>query len=341
MKKIGKLILVVVLIVSTVLAGCGSKEKEKKSGTSKSEGKDETVTIRLGVGTSRTPHFTALVGQEEGIFEKYGLNVEIVEFTSGIETINGIELGQVDFGYVADFGGLNRLGNAQDANLRFISRLESSATMKFYVNPDSISSLEDLKGKNILCLPGTVIEYWDAKIIGKAGLTKDDVKILNVNSAQEELALLEKGEADASWVAPVNFDKVESYGYKPLTTQEEQKLYQDSYYVATPDYIQNNEDTLIKFMKAINEINEFITDNPDKAAEIISSKTGMEVENVKSTLAGCKLVMDFSQSAYESLQDINQWAVENGYYKNSLNLDDYIDTSILKKALPEADIYNK
>lgn len=344
MKKISKLMLAAVLVFSTVLAGCGKQAAEQKSDTSPTESKsntEETSTIRLGVGTSRTPHFTALVGNAEGIFEKYGLNVEIVEFTSGIETINGIELGQVDFGYVADFGGLNRLGNAQDANLRFISRLESSATMRFYVNPESISSLEDLKGKNITCLPGTVIEYWDAKILEKAGLTKDDVNILNVNSAQEELALLQKGDADASWIAATNFDKVESYGYNTLTTQEEENLYQDSYYVATPDYIGENEDILVKFFQAINEINVFITDNPDKAADIISSETGMETETVKSTLAGCHLVMDFSQSAYDSFQDINEWAIKNGYYENNLNLDDYIDTSILEKAFPEADIYNK
>lgn len=184
--------------------------------------------------------------------------------------------------------------------------------MRFYVNPNNISSLEDLKGKNVACLPGTVIEYWDAKVLENAGLTKEDVEILNVNSAQEELALLQKGDVDASWIAAVNFDKVESYDYKPLTTQEEQNLYQDSYYVATPDYIQKNEDTLVNFFKAINEINGFITDNPDKAAEIISSATGMEEETVKSTLAGCNLVMDFSQAAYDSLQDINEWSIENG-----------------------------
>lgn len=159
MKKISKLILVTVLVLSMLLTGCGNKEVEKKAEAQTSESKSETiepVTIRLGVGTSRTPHFTALVGNAEGIFEKYGLNVEIVEFTSGIETINGIELGQVDFGYVADFGGLNRLGNAKDANLRFIARLESSATMRFYVNSDNISlkvpreEYERLKQKGVI-----------------------------------------------------------------------------------------------------------------------------------------------------------------------------------------------
>ncbi|MGN0483136.1 MAG: ABC transporter substrate-binding protein [Lachnospiraceae bacterium] len=342
MKKINARILVAILTLVIVLAGCGKKEVETKSDSliSESESNEtETVTIRLGVGTSRTPHFTALVGNAKDIFKKHGLNVETVEFTSGIETINGIELGQVDFGYVADFGGLNRLGNAQGANLKFLSRLESSATMRFYVNPEKISSLEDLKGKKIVCLPGTVIEYWDAKVLDNGGLTKKDAEFLNVNSTQEELALLQKGEADACWIAPANFDKVESYGHKPLTTQEEQKLYQDSFYVATPDYMQEHEDVLVKFFQSIDEINKFIEESPDQAADIISSETGMEKETVKSTLSGCKLVMDFSQSAYDNLQGINEWALQNDYYEKEIKLDDYIDTGVLKKALPDAEVY--
>lgn len=334
MKKIVNILLAGVLAVSTLLAGCGAAGASDTG----SAGQAALTKIRLGVGTSRTPHLTAIVAQQEGIFEKNGLDVEIVEFSSGIETVNGIALGQVDFGYVADFGGLNRIGNASNTDLKFLARLESSSTMILYVKPD-IKDVSQLKGKKFATNVGTAVEYWAAKVLENHGLSRNDVEFVTYSSGQESLAMLAKGSVDAIWIGTTNAAKAEEYGYVALTSQEKEKLDQDSYYVATSGYEQKNQDTLVKFFQAIEQTNKFIEENQDKAAQDVNKATGMETDVFKRTIAGINLKMDFPKSAYDNLNSISAWAKSNGYYKNDIVLDNYIDTSVLKKALPDAEVY--
>ena len=354
MKRKGIALLMTLVLSSVLFVGCGKSnstegtaQTEESSDSTQSEKETaaesyEPATIRLGVGTGRTPHLTALVAQQEGIFEKYNLDVQLAEFSAGIDTVNAIELGQVDVGYVADFAGLNRLGNltdTNDSNLRFIARLEKTTTMALYVNPDTVSSLEDLKGKSIALQLGVISEYFNINALKEAGLTIDDVNIVSIDSAQTGLGLVQSGKVDALWTAYANIPKVEEYGFKKLITQEELGLYQNSLYVTTDSYISSNSEVLSRFLKATNETYDFISNNFEQAVKDITDATGMDSTIVADSLKGTILQLDFSQDLMDDLSAMNQWLLENGYYENSVDFNQYIDTDILKEAIPTADIY--
>lgn len=357
-------ILLTLVLSSALFTGCGSSNPETSAKTAQdaaasdstsdtegalaeseeaeSEESYEPATIRIGVGTGRTPHLTALVAQQEGIFEKYNLNVELVEFSAGIDTVNAIELGQVDVGYVADFAGMNRLGNLSDpndSNLRFIGRLEKTATLALYVNPDTVSSLEDLKGKSIGLQLGTIVEYFNINALLAGGLTVDDVNNVSVDSVQTGLALVEKGEIDAYWTTYANIPKVKEYGFTELITQEELGLYQNSLYVTTDSYISSDSEVIARFLKATAESYEYIAENFDQAVADISGVTGMETSIVADSLKGTSLQLDFPKELLDDLSAMDEWLIDNGYYENSVDFSQYIDTDILKEAIPEADVY--
>ena len=76
----------------------------------------ELTNVRLGVYTGGADHYIALVGKNQGIFEKYGLNVESYEFPSGIATVDAMTNDQVDIGMVADYALVNRIGNSFGKN---------------------------------------------------------------------------------------------------------------------------------------------------------------------------------------------------------------------------------
>lgn len=353
-RKVTAIVLTFVL-TSAFFAGCGSAESaasNQQAGTSEdisasvvenaSEESYEPATIRIGVATGRTPHLTAIVAQQEGIFDKYNLDVQVFEFSAGIDTINAIELGQVDLGYVADFAGLNRIGNLtdpSDSNLRFIARLEKTATVALYVNPDTVSSLEDLEGKSVALQLGTVTEYYNINALEQGGLTVDDVEITPIDSMQTGLALADSGDIDAVWAGSANVTQLAAYGFTELINQEELGLYQDSVYVSTDAYISSDSDVIERFLKATGETYDFIAENFDQSVEDISSATGMDSTVVDDTLNGTVLQLDFSNELIEDLQALNQWMIDYGYYENSIDFEQFMYTDLLKNALPEADIY--
>lgn len=320
-----------VLVCSVVLSGCGNQDS---SDTNSGSGK--LTTIRLGVMTSNISQQYAILGQELGIYEEHGLKVETTEYAAGINTVDALVTGQLDMGFVADFAGINRIGNtSSDSDLRFFAQIASSAMTKLYANPDKVKTLSDLKGKNIITLLGTVWEYWNAKTIEAAGLTEDDVEYKAVDSAQDGLAIANSGEADAFWASGESAAKLAEYGWEPILTQEDLETATYQVYMANEEYLSQNQETVEEFLKATQEIMDYINNNTEEAADLIYDKTGMTQDVFKNSLSAYQLTLDFDQSVYDELNEINTWAYANGYYDTEFKLEDFIDTDALAAAYPD------
>lgn len=332
-KRVFSTFAALILVFSFLLTGCGaSGSSSENSGSSN----DSLTTVRLGVMTGNISHQYALIGQEKGIYEKYGLSVETTEYSAGINTVDAIVTGQLDIGFVADFAGINRIGNTStDSNLKFFAQIANSAITELYVNPEKIKTLSDLKGKNIITLLGTVWEYWNAKTLDAAGLTADDVEYKAVDSAQDGLAIANSGDADAFWASGENASRLQEYGWKSIYTQQDMNTSTYQVYMSNSDYLSQNQETVQAFLKATQEIIEYIQNNTDDAADLIYEKTGMEQSVFKNSIDSYELTLSFDQDTYDTLNDINNWAYENGYYENSYKLADFIDTSALAAAYPD------
>ena len=100
----------VILGLTAGLAGCGTQSSQAAGDTKKEDTQtagdaktQEVQTVRLGVMTGNSDHWVAEVGIEQGIFEKYGIELKVTEFAAGINTIDAIVTDQVDIGNLADY----------------------------------------------------------------------------------------------------------------------------------------------------------------------------------------------------------------------------------------------
>lgn len=211
----------VILGLTAGLAGCGTQSSQAAGDTKKEDTQtagdaktQEVQTVRLGVMTGNSDHWVAEVGTEQGIFEKYGIELKVTEFAAGINTIDAIVTDQVDIGNLADYAAINRLGNTQDdTDLRLIANFSSSSTGKLYVNPKEVTSLTDLSGKGLVTLAGTVWDYWNAKTLEQAGIEGDQQVLVNVDSAQAALGVMTTGEGVAFWASGTNAKNLRKQGW--------------------------------------------------------------------------------------------------------------------------------
>ena len=157
------------------LSGCGGTE-QKVSGSG-------LTTVRAAVMTNGAQHWIAAVGEEEGIFQKYGIKLETSEFAAGINTVDAVVTGQADVGNLADYALVNRMGSTQDKNLLILSRISSGTGGALYVDGSKVKSLEDLAGQPFATQPGTVWDFWNAKTYEKAGIGETEQKLVKVDSA--------------------------------------------------------------------------------------------------------------------------------------------------------------
>ena len=108
----------------SLLAGCGNSGSGDTPKVVKGKNGQDLQTLRLAVMTGNLDHYASYVGVEQGIFEKYGINLEITEYAFGINTIDAIANGNADVGDMADYAAVNRLGTTLDqTNLVMFSEL--------------------------------------------------------------------------------------------------------------------------------------------------------------------------------------------------------------------------
>jgi sulfonate transport system substrate-binding protein len=157
MPKKSYLLIMVSIIMLFLLAGCSTGVKEA-SGNEDSQG-NETSKIRFGIdaGISTLPF---RVAEEQGYFNKSGLEPTIASFAYGIDTINALFTEQTDTGFAADYPILNSLGKGDLVILGTISKSTEQTNKDIALfATGNIKSGKDLKGKKLGVAKGTVYEY--------------------------------------------------------------------------------------------------------------------------------------------------------------------------------------
>lgn len=325
-------------------AGCGNGQS-KNSGSAAAEtgsSKDaktsdgDLTTVRAAVMTNNLDQWIDLVGVEKGFFEENGIDLKLTEFAAGVNTVDAIVTGQADIGMLADYALVNRIGNTQDSSqLQIVARFGSGTGSDLYVNPDKVTKLEDLKGQGVLTLPGTVWDYWNAVAFEKAGVAEKDQNIIKVESAQAALGVMTSGQAVAFWAGGLNGSKLQEAGMKELVSGKELGIRTDQYYISSADYLKQNSSTVEQYLKAVKETQEWMQNNPEEAAEILSEKQNVAKEQFLTDFENYTYTIDFTQEALDHLNDIKAWAVKSGKFDSDYDILDHADLSAVKALYPD------
>ncbi len=103
-KRIISLAAAAVFIIGT-LAGCGNSSTQTTDKTASSDASSsggDLVTVRDAVMTGQLDQYATEIGLWQGIFEKYGIDLQTTEFVAGINTIDAVVNGTADIGMMAD-----------------------------------------------------------------------------------------------------------------------------------------------------------------------------------------------------------------------------------------------
>ena len=323
-----KKVISAVLTALLLFTGCSSTANTGSVNAGKEGG-----TIRIGTMTDSELLYVVAVGKEKGIFDKYNITIEDTEFASGIESVDAIAQGQLDIGYVADFAGVNRIGNTIDStDLNFFTvNNYSGDSYVLYYNPETVSDVRDIKGKTIKSKAGTVNEYWVYKYITQLGLTEDDVNIINIDDASTTIALASTGDVDLVFAnAPVQI-KLKELGWEASdVTAKTVGSVVYSLLIANKSYLEENKELVARFLDAYTEAQDFILENPEEAADIVYKRIGLDQEIFLAYIEAANLGLGLPQEAIDDLQEINVWAREYGLYDAEYDVNDYIYKDVLE-----------
>ena len=141
----------------------------------------------------------AMLAYEAGLYEKYGLDAELIEFTSGTDLIKGIVGGQLDIGVLGFSNAFTWA--SKGADLKIVGGAQRGYHSLLVREDSGIESVEDLRGKNLASQKqgSTADIVLKGVMLADAGLTPSDLNIMGV-APSVAIQSLVGGRVDAAFL---------------------------------------------------------------------------------------------------------------------------------------------
>lgn len=210
-------------------------------------------------------HAPLVIAKEDGIFERFGLDVELVAPADPSMPPRLVAAGQADIAitYQPDF----LMQRNEDLPLvRFGTLVETPLNALIVLQDGPITQLSDLKGKRVGYSVATIQTAYLGAMLDSVGLTADDVTLVNVNF--NLVSALLAGQIDAAIDGYRNFEltQLEIEGRPGMAFYPEEHgvpVYDELIYVAHED--RRDDPLLAKFIAAVEEATIYITNHPEAA----------------------------------------------------------------------------
>lgn len=241
------------------LSACGQSEGEGlKSGKNQ-----QAVTHKDDIISPAAFH----VAEQEGFFKQEKLNLESISFPGGADVIRAIQT-KMPWGLGSPIATMIAFSK-QFPDARIVGGAFNSTEVLFMVPEDSpIKRVEDLKGKKIgVSEPGSNTTYFGNLLIDKYGL--DGAKIEYVGGPPDAITAASKGVVDVGWSSPpFSTQLVEDGKARVLVdTRDLEPHYATVMLVAKKSVVDEDEEKLQAWIRALGKANEVIQSDPDRAGK--------------------------------------------------------------------------
>ncbi|HEY3274115.1 MAG TPA: ABC transporter substrate-binding protein [Methanocella sp.] len=329
----------IILIVSLFLGCTGSSGTSNPTPTPAAGSATPTpppaVTLRLGY-LANSGHALTFVAQEEGFFAKQGLNIQLSSFPNSASGHDALIAGKLDVIAMGSTAPVVYITKGND--LRYIGGLmgEGTAAVTLPQNVEKYTNFGNWKGKNIATVrmsTGDVVYRSALKAAGINATTETNIQELLTPQAVMDAVTSGKADIGIVWLP-----------YQQLAPQQGLSIinYGDQFYPGHPccRYVVSNttlqlgRDSLVRFEKAIIEADAFVANNKDKTITDVSKYAKFN----NSVIYDSIYMGHFTYSPDPNKKGIEQWwknMQDIGYINTTLNVDDFIDTSVYKQALDE------
>ena len=287
---------------------------------------------------------TLYVAAERGIFDAYGLDVQIDRVASGTEAIAFLEQGQIDVGGIAIVVSLWN-GWDQGLELRVIAPggLEpfAGSPTKLMVRADlqdDVASIADLRGRTVAVAggPGSGGEYLAAKALERGGLTIFDVNLVNVGNPDMPLSF-ESGAIDAGILGAPFADQAEAGGFAVPFAEDLTPGLMTVAFVGSGRFVEERPEAARRFALALLEAARLMQGDELFSRENLDAfLTYLPGTTEEALQSGAPVVYDPNQEIpVDGLADVERVHRENGRtaYETPIDLADVVESSFMEWAL--------
>ena len=250
------------------------------------------------------PNFLAYVAEEKGLFERNGVDVELLFEPEYFVASEKYAIGDAD-GITIVFSDAI-LHDTDGIDTKVVYNIDSSQKGDAIIGKEN--NLTELRGKKI-GVEGinSFSHLFVLKALEKVGLTEGDVQFVDIPGPNTSQAI-ENGEIDAGHTYSPFIEDAIGKGYNALIYGTNNPGIIVSVLAFHSDIVEERPGDIEKIIKSFNEAMDFYKMNPAEALQIMSLKSGLSEEEIARGLNGTKLM---------SLQDNALIAMNNDPKNNN------------------------
>ncbi len=324
---------VIPLIFIAALIGCNKSPSQNAEQPSGAPAQKITVAYTL------QPQSTLVhVAVAKGYFVEEGLDAQLLMHTYGKAALQSLTESKADFATVAETPIMFSVLKGE--KIFVIANIEASSMNNAIVARKSagIAVLGDLKGKRIGFTSGTTADFFLDSLLTTSGLTRKDIQPVALKPEEMLDAIVaKKVDAVCTWNYPLILIK-QQLGADGVIFYD-REIYTETFNIAArQDYVQNNPETVKRFLRALIKAENFVAKNPDEAQTIMSVATKIDKSLIHEVWNAFNYHVVQDQTLLITLEDETRWAMKNKL-TDQTDMPDYlsfIHLDSLRAIKPEA-----
>ena len=233
--------------------------------------------ITVAYSTFGYQYGDVLVAKDQHLFEKYGLDVNLVQLNSSAQLAGALKSGSIQ---IAE-GDAAPVATAimKGIDLRFLGQNIAHFTAEMWAIP-GITKVTDLKGKTVgSSFPGALSDSALTAVLNKFGMQRSDVQIVNFQTVPAKVAALRTRAIAASLINPPVGNESAKFGCTMIYNSADIPNISNAY-VAEAKYAAANSDIVVAFLKATREADMILKKDPAKAKPIVNATTNVPEESL-------------------------------------------------------------
>ena len=205
--------------------------------------------IHVGVPAVSMGNIIIFAAKEAGLFEKHGLDAEVVVMQGSGIASRALVAGSVQISPIATPSVIS--ADLAGADMVILAHTMPGVVQSLMVRPE-IKRAEDLKGKKIAVTTyGSLTDFLARHLMKKKGLNPDrDVALLQVGGDPERLASLRQGGVDGATLSHPAYIMAQRLGFSVLWDFYKEVDYPWSEIVSRRAIIRQDRDLVINYMRA-------------------------------------------------------------------------------------------
>ena len=277
------------------------------------------------------------IAQEQSYFVQNGLNVTIMNYTSGMAAVNDVLNGKLDIAATAEFPLVTNALKGE--NISALASIGKFQLQDLIARKDrGIENISDLSGKKIGVPLGTISQFYIGRFFELNGLSLQNVVIVNVNPQNANDAIM-NGTVDAVVIwQPYAYAIENQLGSNAVvwSPQSNQALYIVE--VANNNWIKENPEIAQRFIRSLAQAENYYVNNPSKTETMIQKGLNYTDGYMSAVWPNQQISLSLDQSLIISMNDESRWMINNKLTQTAVapNFLNYVYLDGLTTVKPES-----